>query len=37
MKMEVDLQTETGDNTCYHRKHARFDPAGFYEAIRPSK
>ncbi|CAL0315584.1 unnamed protein product [Lupinus luteus] len=37
MKMEVDLQTEIGDDTSYTKKHARFDPAGFYEAIKPSK
>ncbi|KAK7275887.1 hypothetical protein RIF29_17013 [Crotalaria pallida] len=37
MKMEVDPQTQIGDDTCYTRKHARFDPAGFYEAIKPSK
>ncbi|XP_057442384.1 uncharacterized protein LOC130734094 isoform X2 [Lotus japonicus] len=32
-KMEVDQKTETGDG----RKYSRFDPAGFYEAIKPSK
>ncbi|KAK7261321.1 hypothetical protein RIF29_27630 [Crotalaria pallida] len=37
MKMEVDPQTQIGDDTCYTRKHARFDPAGFNEAIKPSK
>lgn len=37
MKMEVDPQTEMTDDTCNTRKHARFDPAGFYEAIKPSK
>ncbi|KAL2317565.1 hypothetical protein Fmac_031441 [Flemingia macrophylla] len=37
MKMEVDLQTEMADGTCHAKKHARFDPAGFYEAIKPSK
>ncbi|XP_061339196.1 uncharacterized protein LOC133285897 isoform X2 [Gastrolobium bilobum] len=37
MKMEVDPQTEKGDDICYTRKYARFDPSGFYEAIKPSK
>ncbi|KAH1262852.1 E3 ubiquitin-protein ligase SHPRH [Glycine max] len=37
MKMEVDPQTEMADDTCKARKHARFDPAGFCEAIKPSK
>ncbi|XP_052107843.1 uncharacterized protein LOC107459335 [Arachis duranensis] len=37
MKMEVDPQAETGNNTSSNRKHTRFDPAGFYEAIKPSK
>lgn len=37
MKMEVDPQTGMGDETCYAKKRVRFDPAGFYEAIRPSK
>ncbi|KAJ1431708.1 Zinc finger, PHD-type [Sesbania bispinosa] len=37
MKMEVDPQAEKGDDSCHTRKHARFDPAGFYEAIKPSK
>lgn len=37
IKMEVDRQTEVGDNTSNTRKRVRFDPAGFYEAIRPSK
>lgn len=37
MKMEIDPQTEMGDGSGNARKHARFDPAGFYEAIKPSK
>ncbi|KAJ7965163.1 E3 ubiquitin-protein ligase SHPRH [Quillaja saponaria] len=37
VKMEVDSQTEVEDDTCYTRKHAKFDAAGFYEAIKPSK
>ncbi|QCE00806.1 E3 ubiquitin-protein ligase SHPRH [Vigna unguiculata] len=37
MKMDGDPQTEMVDDTCKARKHARFDPAGLYEAIKPSK
>ncbi|RDX63983.1 E3 ubiquitin-protein ligase SHPRH, partial [Mucuna pruriens] len=37
MKMEVDPQTEMAEDTSNARQHARFDPAGFYEAIKPSK
>lgn len=37
MKMDVDPQTQIGDDTSHTKKHARFDPAGFYEAIKPSK
>ncbi|BAT81617.1 hypothetical protein VIGAN_03138100 [Vigna angularis var. angularis] len=37
MKMDGDPQTEMVDDTCRSRKHARFDPAGLYEAIKPSK
>ncbi|XP_027329381.1 E3 ubiquitin-protein ligase SHPRH isoform X1 [Abrus precatorius] len=37
MNMEVDPQKEMEDDTCNAKKHARFDPAGFYEAIKPSK
>ncbi|CAJ1970559.1 unnamed protein product [Sphenostylis stenocarpa] len=37
MKMDVDPQTEMEDDICKARKHARFDPAGLYEAIKPSK
>ncbi|XP_054788420.1 uncharacterized protein LOC129294236 isoform X2 [Prosopis cineraria] len=37
MKVEVDPQTEIRDDTRYTQKHVNFNPAGFYEAIRPSK
>ncbi|KAK7385443.1 hypothetical protein VNO78_31163 [Psophocarpus tetragonolobus] len=37
MKMKVDPQAEMANDTCKARKHGRFDPAGFYEAIKPSK
>lgn len=37
MEMEVDLQTEMTDNDGYVGKCSMFDPAGFYEAIKPSK
>lgn len=37
MKMEVDPQTETADESGNARKHVRFDPAGFYDDIMPSK
>lgn len=35
--MEVDSQTERVDDGGYASKCSRFDPAGFYEAIKPSK
>ncbi|KAK7301052.1 hypothetical protein RJT34_11908 [Clitoria ternatea] len=37
MKTDVDPQTDMADETGNARKHERFDPAGFYEAIKPSK
>ncbi|XP_058747815.1 uncharacterized protein LOC131620688 [Vicia villosa] len=37
MEMEVDLQTEMADNDGYVGKCSMFNPAGFYEAIKPSK
>lgn len=37
MKVEVDSQAEIRDDIHYTRRHVRFDPASFYEAIRPSK
>ncbi|XP_028782280.1 LOW QUALITY PROTEIN: E3 ubiquitin-protein ligase SHPRH [Neltuma alba] len=37
MKAEVDPQTEIRDDSRCTWRHVRFDPAGFYEAIRPSK
>ncbi|XP_020226329.1 E3 ubiquitin-protein ligase SHPRH [Cajanus cajan] len=37
MEIEVDPQTEMADETYHAKKHSRFDPAGFYEAIKPSK
>ncbi|KAK9283240.1 hypothetical protein L1049_011476 [Liquidambar formosana] len=37
-EMELDLDMEMGTNSSsISRKHARFDVAGFYEAIKPSK
>lgn len=35
--MELDLHTDTGHANSNHSKHAKFDVAGFYEAIKPSK
>lgn len=35
--MEIDLHTDTGHANSNPSKHARFDVAGFYEAIKPSK
>ncbi|PRQ59652.1 putative DNA helicase chromatin regulator PHD family [Rosa chinensis] len=35
--MEIDSHTDTGHANSNHSKHARFDVAGFYEAIKPSK
>jgi hypothetical protein len=37
MDMEVDSQEETADDGGYAGKYSRFDPACFYEAIKPSK
>ncbi|MED6162424.1 hypothetical protein PIB30_070275, partial [Stylosanthes scabra] len=37
MKMEVDPQADNVNNTSSTRKLTRFDPAGFYEAIKRSK
>lgn len=37
MEMEVDSQTDMEDNGSYEGECSRFDPAGFYEAIKPSK
>ncbi|MCI48860.1 E3 ubiquitin-protein ligase SHPRH-like, partial [Trifolium medium] len=37
MDMEVDSQNEMADDGGYAGKCSRFDPAGFYEAIKPSK
>ncbi|XP_022745300.1 E3 ubiquitin-protein ligase SHPRH isoform X3 [Durio zibethinus] len=37
MNMEVDLYLLTEDEASRSRKRARFDVAGFYEAIKPSK
>jgi E3 ubiquitin-protein ligase SHPRH len=37
MEMEIDLQTDMADDGGYAGKCSRFDPAGFYEAIKPSK
>ncbi|XP_015575743.2 E3 ubiquitin-protein ligase SHPRH [Ricinus communis] len=34
---EVDLVGEMGNDISYSRKRPRFDVAGFYEAIKPSK
>ncbi|PQQ10845.1 hypothetical protein Pyn_34388 [Prunus yedoensis var. nudiflora] len=36
-EMEADLHTQTGEANSGPSKHARFDVAGFYEAIKPSK
>lgn len=36
-EMEIDLHMETGDGNLNAKKHARFDAARFYEAIKPSK
>ncbi|CAK8537765.1 unnamed protein product [Lathyrus sativus] len=37
MEMEVDSQEDMADNGGYAGNGSRFDPAGFYEAIKPSK
>lgn len=34
---QTDLHLNNGDNSRFHLKHHRFDVAGFYEAIKPSK
>lgn len=36
-EMEIDLHTDIGYANSNPSKHARFDVAGFYEAIKPSK
>lgn len=36
-EMEADLHTQTGEANSGPGKRARFDVAGFYEAIKPSK